>query len=230
MADPTSDRTRLSDSAPEADDGVLAARVSRRNFMQSLGVSAAAASVAGSAKALAAGTKAGEPGAMATLGPGAVDIALTVNGTKHSVKVEPCTTLLETLRHHIGLTGSKEICDRGSCGGCSVLIDGKLMVSCMMLAVDAAGSSITTIEGLEKNGALDPLQEAFIRHDALQCGYCTPGFVIASKWLLNTNPNPTLAQIKHAMAGNICRCGTYTNIFNAVLDASGQAPLMDASL
>ena len=230
MADPTSDRTRLSDSAPEADEGVLAARVSRRNFMQSLGVSAAAASVAGSAKALAAGGKPQEPGALPTLGPGAVDITLTVNGAKHTVKVEPCTTLLETLRYHIGLTGSKEICDRGSCGGCSVLIDGKLMVSCMMLAVDAAGSSITTVEGLEKNGALDPLQEAFIRHDALQCGYCTPGFVIASKWLLNSNPNPTLAQIKHALAGNICRCGTYTNIFNAVLDASGQAPLMDASL
>ena len=228
MAHASTDPTGSPDGPSSTEEGVLNARLSRRNFMQSLGVSAAAASVAGSAKALAAPST--QPASAPVLGPGVVEVSLNVNGVKHAVKVEPATTLLETLRYHIGLTGSKEICDRGSCGGCSVLIDGKLMVSCMMLAVDAVGSTITTVEGLEKGGKIDALQEAFIRHDALQCGYCTPGFVIASKWLLSTNPNPTLAQIKHALAGNICRCGTYTNIFNAVLDASGQRALVDAAL
>jgi aerobic-type carbon monoxide dehydrogenase small subunit (CoxS/CutS family) len=129
----------------------------------------------------------------------------------------------------LNLTGSKEICDRGSCGGCSVLVDGKLINSCMMLALDAVGSEITTIEGLAKNGALDPVQESFIRHDALQCGYCTPGLVLAARALLDEKPQPTMDEIKHGLSGNICRCGTYTNIFNAVLEASGQPVPVDGA-
>lgn len=213
-------------------DGVLASRVSRRGFIQSLGVSAAAAGVASGAKALADTVQpVGEPPAgLPLMGPLPISITLTVNGAKVPLKIEPATTLLEALRLHAGLTGTKEICDRGSCGGCSVLVDGVLMVSCMLLAVDAAGASIVTVEGLANNGTLSALQDAFIRHDALQCGYCTPGLLVAGTWLLNSTPNPTLPQIQNALAGNICRCGTYTNIFNAVLDASGQKPLVDASL
>jgi xanthine dehydrogenase YagT iron-sulfur-binding subunit len=156
-----------------------------------------------------------------------VDITLSVNGKPTQLKVEPASTLLDALRLHLGLTGPKEICDRGACGGCSVLIDGKLMNSCMTLALDAVGAQVTTIEGLAKGDKLDPVQESFIRHDALQCGYCTPGLVMACRALLNETPKPTLDQIKRGLSGNICRCGTYTNVFNAALEASGQSPVMD---
>jgi aerobic-type carbon monoxide dehydrogenase small subunit (CoxS/CutS family) len=226
MQDQISDQN----DAQTESEGVLRARLSRRNFIQTLGASAAAATVASGAKALASQPVV-PPVPMTTIsGPGPIDLALMVNGSLRPMRVEPSTTLLEALRMNVGLTGAKEICDRGSCGGCSVLIEGKLVVSCMMLAIDAVGAKITTIEGLSQSGKLDPIQEMFIKHDALQCGYCTPGLVMASKWLLSTNPNPTLNQIKHALSGNICRCGTYTNIFNAVLEASGQKPLMDAAL
>jgi len=201
--------------------------------MQSLGASAAAATVANSAQALVTAKeaeRAAAKNAPAVMGPGPVEMTLNVNGQPRPIKVEPCTTLLAALREHLGMTGSKEICDRGACGGCSVIIDGTLTVSCMMLAIDAVGSEITTVEGLAKGGKIDPIQEMFIKHDALQCGYCTPGLVVASRWLLNNNPSPTLNQIRHALAGNICRCGTYTNVFNAVLEASGQAPLVDGKL
>ncbi|MCK4872096.1 MAG: (2Fe-2S)-binding protein [Phycisphaerales bacterium] len=191
--------------------------------MQTVGLSSAAA-LADRARAAAV---ADDTGAPPILGPGAVDIALHVNGATVKVKAEPATTLLEVLRMHLGLTGSKEICGRGACGGCSVLVDGKLVYSCMMLAVDAISAKITTIEGLAEGDALDPIQESFIRHDALQCGYCTPGFVMASTALLGENPRPSLDEIKAGLSGNSCRCGSHSNIFNAVLDASGQAPIHD---
>jgi aerobic-type carbon monoxide dehydrogenase small subunit (CoxS/CutS family) len=108
-----------------------------------------------------------------------------------------------------------------------VLVDGRLVNSCLMLALDAIGAEVTTVEGLATNGRLDPIQEAFVKHDALQCGYCTPGLVVACRALLNEHPRPTLDQIKRGLSGNICRCGTYTNIFNAVLEASGQSPIID---
>jgi xanthine dehydrogenase YagT iron-sulfur-binding subunit len=216
--------------APDpADTPVMQTAVSRRGFMQGLGVSAAAASFAGSAAALAKQAK-GErtlDDGTTIIGPGPVELTLNINGEPQRLRVDASTTLLEALRMHAGLTGSKEICDRGSCGGCSVLLNGTLMVSCMMLAVDAVGAKITTVEGLARNGNLDPLQVMFIKHDALQCGYCTPGLVVASRWLLNNTPRPNLEQIKHALSGNICRCGTYTNIFNAVLETSGQSPVID---
>ena len=199
--------------------------VSRRSFIQTLGVSAAAGALQAKAAALVEDRR---PDGPAVLGPDPVAIELKVNGKATPLTVEPATTLLEALRLHAGLTGSKEICDRGSCGGCSVIIDGKLMVSCMLLAVDTVGSEITTIEGLAKGDKLDPVQEMFVKHDALQCGYCTPGLVMASRSLLNDIPKPTLDQIKHWLSGNICRCGTYTNIFNAVLEASGQSPVSDS--
>ncbi|MHC5008359.1 MAG: (2Fe-2S)-binding protein [Planctomycetota bacterium] len=198
---------------------------SRRRFLQTLGVSAAAAPLARSADAQQR-ERTGADG-VAILGPGPVNISLRINGKPYAATIDPATTLLDALRIELDLTGTKEICDRGACGGCSVLVDGKLTASCMTLAVDAIGSEITTVEGLAEGDRLDPVQESFVRHDALQCGYCTPGMIMAVKALLNENPRPTPREIKQGLSGNLCRCGTYTNVVNAVLDASGQAPIRD---
>lgn len=208
------------------DDGRTPDGVSRRSFIKTVGISAAASAISAASQARAAAIFGKEDGAP-VIGPDPVDVKLTINGESVPVNIEPATTLLEALRVHLQLTGSKEICDRGSCGGCSVIVDGKLMNSCMMLAVDAVGSKITTVEGLVKGDKIDPIQECFVRHDALQCGYCTPGLVMACRALLDQTPKPTLVQIKKGLSGNICRCGTYTNIFNATLEASGQPPIMD---
>ncbi|MHC4991971.1 MAG: (2Fe-2S)-binding protein [Planctomycetota bacterium] len=197
--------------------------VSRRSFIQTLGASAAVGAMREAAADATAAGRAQEQ--VPIVGPGPVEVTLSINGAKHTATIDPATTLLDALRERLSLTGSKEICDRGSCGGCSVLVDGALTASCMMLATDAAGSEISTIEGLGDGDTLDPLQESFIRHDALQCGYCTPGLLMAAKALLNETPRPSLEQIKHGLSGNLCRCGTYTNVFNAVLEASGQAPI-----
>lgn len=199
--------------------------VTRRDFVKTLGATAAASSFAAAAQGRGIVDQP-EPGPP-VLGPGPAPITLDINDTPVRLVVEPATTLLEALRLHAGLTGAKEICDRGSCGGCSVIIDGLVVNACMTLAVDCIGSRITTIEGLARNGALDPVQQSFIRHDALQCGYCTPGLVMACRALLDKLPKPTLDQIMRGLSGNICRCGTYTNVFNAALEASGQPPIMD---
>jgi len=143
-----------------------------------------------------------------------------VNGSRQTLSVEPRTTLLEALREGLGLTGAKKICDRGECGGCTVLLDGKPIYACMMLAIEAQGKAITTIEGLARAGKLHPLQQAFIRHDALMCGFCTPGFVVSLAALLSRVPDPTLEQVQAAVSGNVCRCGTYPRIFEAALDAA----------
>jgi aerobic-type carbon monoxide dehydrogenase small subunit (CoxS/CutS family) len=205
--------------SPTSDEGD---GVSRRSFLRTLGLSAAAAPLARSAEAAQAGAD-----DVAILGPGSIDITLRINGKPVKATVDPATTLLDALRIHLGLTGTKEICDRGACGGCSVLMDGALTASCMTLAIDAVGSKITTIEGLARDEALDPIQESFVRHDALQCGYCTPGLIMAARALLNENPKPTPQQIKHGLSGTLCRCGAYGNVLNAVLDASGQQPIHD---
>lgn len=200
--------------------------VSRRSFMQTLGLSAAAGAWTTKfdeqAEAQGGGIVGGE-----IIGPNATQVTLRINGEPHNVTIDPTQTLMEALRWNLKMTGTKEVCDRGACGGCSVLLDGELVASCMLLAVDAVGHDVTTVEGLAQGDELDPIQEAFIRHDALQCGYCTPGLIMATRALLNEHPRPTLEQIKLGLGGNICRCGTYTNIFNAVLEASGQKPIMD---
>jgi len=200
--------------------------VSRRSFLQTIGLSAAGAAVQAQLAERSAQGAATARGPE-VLGPGETTITLSVNGEARSITCDPSTTLLDALRREADLTGTKEICDRGACGGCSVLIDGKLQVSCMMLAIEAVGAKITTIEGLVRDGKLDPVQQAFIQHDALQCGYCTPGLVMASRALLNSNPKPSVEDIKRGLSGNVCRCGTYTNIINAVLTASGQPALRD---
>jgi aerobic-type carbon monoxide dehydrogenase small subunit (CoxS/CutS family) len=150
-----------------------------------------------------------------------VPLTLNVNGKERKLSVEPRVTLLRALRNELDLTGPKEVCDRGACGACSVHVDGALVPACMTLAVDvAAGQKITTIEGLSDGDKLHPIQEAFVKHDALQCGFCTPGMVMACKALLDKEKSPTLTQIKRAISGNICRCGTYNRIFAAVQTAS----------
>ncbi|MGH7242708.1 MAG: (2Fe-2S)-binding protein [Phycisphaerales bacterium] len=198
---------------------------SRRSFIKTVGVSATVTTLAGLAEAHAAAREKEESDALQ--GPGPVAMAFTINGKAAEALAEPSTTLAEVLRYSLGLTGTKIICDRGSCGGCSVIVNGKLLNACMTLAIDVQGATITTVEGIASGGNLDPVQESFLRHDALQCGYCTPGFIVATRVLLNDVPKPTLEHIKKALGGNICRCGTYTNIFNAALEASGQAPIMD---
>ncbi len=206
--------------------------VTRRSFVQTIGISAAATSLgsaAADALARQRSQESGGPEGVTILGPDPVEVTLNINGKPMMATIEPATTLMEALRLHLNLTGCKDVCDRGACGACSVLVDGRLTAACMLLALDAVGSQVTTVEGLAKGDPpkLDPVQECFVRHDALQCGYCTPGLIMACRALLNENPKPTLEQIKHGLSGNICRCGTYTNIFNAALEASGQAPIMD---
>ncbi len=223
MAHQTPDpRDRTSEDPPPN-----GADFSRRMFMQTLGISAAASAVTVPARRALANTKATAQDASTVRGPGEISVTLRINGEAMSSDIEPSTTLLDTLRMHLNLTGSKEVCDRGSCGGCSVLVDGELIASCMMLAVDAEGAEVTTVEGLARNGELTPVQRAFVKHDALQCGFCTPGLVVACTALLQKNAKPSLAEIKHGLSGNLCRCGTYSNVFNAVLDASGQPPVND---
>ena len=144
-------------------------------------------------------------------------IALTVNGQSHDVLIEPRMTLLDVLRDDLGLTGSKKGCDLGNCGSCTVLIDNKPILSCLLLAIEAQGRNIVTIEGLAQNGQLHPLQQAFIDYSALQCGFCTPGMILTAKALLDSNPQPTEEEVNEAISGNLCRCTGYVNIVEAIL-------------
>lgn len=149
-------------------------------------------------------------------------VALTVNGKKLEVEVDSRMTLAEFLREKLGLTGTKVGCNRAECGSCTVILDGNPVYSCTALTVEAAGREVLTIEGLADEGELHPLQEAFIEHDALQCGYCTPGMMMSVKALLDRNPNPTEDDVRNAIDGNLCRCGAYPNIIKATLAASGK--------
>lgn len=148
-------------------------------------------------------------------------ISLSINGQAKEFTVSPADTLLQVIREQANLTGAKEVCSRGSCGACTVLVDGKSVNSCLMLAVDAVGHQVTTVEGLVKEGNLDPVQKAFAEHDACQCGYCIPGFVVRSKALLTEVPHPNREQVKEGLCGNICRCAAYVRIFDAV-EAAGK--------
>ena len=200
---------------PDRPTPVAEAAISRRSFLQGVGLAAGAAAVPITLSSARAQTSGGG------IGPGRTKLSLQVNGQTRTVEVEPRVTLAETLRDHLDLTGTKVVCDRGACGGCTVMLDGKAVKSCMMWAVDARGKEILTIEGLAKpDGTLDPVQEGFIEHDAMQCAFCTPGLVMRSRAFLNENPNPTLEELKAGLAGNICRCGTYTHIFAAVMWAA----------
>lgn len=148
------------------------------------------------------------------------DITLKVNGYTYNLNIDTRRTLVEVLRDTLGLTGTKKSCNEGECGACTVLLDGKAAASCLVLAVAAQGKEITTIEGLAKGTTLHPLQEAFVKHMSIQCGFCTPGMVMAAKAFLDENPKPTTEQVRKAISGNLCRCTGYQQIVDAVMAAS----------
>ena len=191
-------------------------KFSRRGFLKGAGVTAAT-TVIETANALARETKDSNE----VQGPDALPVKLHINGREHSVVIEPRDTLAQTLRDNIGLTGTKVVCDRGSCSACTVWIDKTPALACMTLAIDTTGRKITTIEGLS-HGAMHPVQAAFVKHDAMQCGFCTPGMVMSCAALLERNPIPNLSDVKHAVSGNLCRCGTYPKVFAATLDLAQQ--------
>jgi len=186
--------------------------VSRRGFVQGAGaVTGAVALLEQEAQAQSAGK---------VMGPAAMSITLNVNGKALKATVEPRETLLDTLRHKLEHTGAKRVCDRGTCGACTVIVNNKVSYACSILAVDAVGKKIQTIESLTAGGKTHPIVPAFVNNDAQQCGYCTPGFVMAAKGFLDRNPNPTYEQVKDGLGGNLCRCGTYVGVRQAVLEAA----------
>jgi aerobic-type carbon monoxide dehydrogenase small subunit (CoxS/CutS family) len=153
----------------------------------------------------------------------AVPITMRVNGVEHALDVQPHHTLLEVLRDDVRLTGSKECCAEGECGACTVLLNGEAICSCLMLAAEADGMEVTTIEGLALNGKLDAIQDAFVTTGSVQCGFCIPGMIMSAKYLLLNNPNPSVAEIQEGLAGNLCRCGGYLRIIEAVAQAAKAA-------
>ncbi|MGB6875796.1 MAG: (2Fe-2S)-binding protein [Candidatus Acidiferrales bacterium] len=199
--------------------------LSRRRFIKGAGI----ASVAASAGALLADRvldaaprpqTSGMGGNGGVVGPGEVPITLKINGQTRTLQLEPRVTLLDALRNHLDLTGAKKVCDRATCGACTVHLDGRAVYSCTTLAIDAQGHDITTIEGLEPAEGLHPMSQAFWENDAQQCGFCTPGFVMACTAYLEHEPHPTREGLEKSLGGNLCRCGTYMGIKDAVLEAA----------
>jgi xanthine dehydrogenase YagT iron-sulfur-binding subunit len=182
----------------------------------------AAPSLGDPESAMAESTMATRPPREALAPPAEMSISLTINGTRRQVDVAPWTTLLDALRDHLGLTGTKKGCDHGQCGACTVLVDGRRVNSCLTLAVMKDDAEITTIEGLAKDGTLHPLQQAFIDHDAFQCGYCTPGQICSAAGMIAEGKAKTADEIRELMSGNICRCAAYPNIVAAIQQAMGK--------
>ena len=192
-----------------------ASGVSRRDFMKISAVTAAVPLVLGPKVVEAAGEE------VAVHGPGKVPLTLNVNGKKLGAELEPRVTLLDALRGPFDLTGAKRVCDRGACGACTVLLDGKPVYACSLLAIDAQGAKITTIEALAEVDQLSPVMKAFVEHDAQQCGFCTPGFIVATTSFLQKHPKPTADDIRRGLNGNYCRCGTYNGIRAVALAQTG---------
>jgi xanthine dehydrogenase YagT iron-sulfur-binding subunit len=193
--------------APKEDFGF-----SRRDFLKTVGAGGIAVGVVGPAGVEAQDT--------AGVGPGPVPITLTINGKAHRLQVEPRVTLLDAVRNHLNITGVKRVCDRGSCGACTMIVDGRTIYACSTLAIEMQGKNVRTIEGLAEGTALHPVQQAFCEADALMCGFCTPGFVTSTVALLEKNPNPSLEETRKALDGNICRCGTYKRVLEAALKSA----------
>jgi xanthine dehydrogenase YagT iron-sulfur-binding subunit len=191
--------------------------LSRRDFLKSTGVGGLATAVT----ATGASEVQAQTGPLSA-GPGEVPITLTVNGKRIDLRVEPRVTLLDALRNRADLTGNKRVCDRGSCGACTMMVDGRAVYSCSTLAIDVQGKQIRTVEGLAAGGAMNPVQQAFCDADALMCGFCTPGFIVAATALLERTPNPTPEQIRRGLDGNICRCGTFVRIMEATVAAAAK--------
>jgi xanthine dehydrogenase YagT iron-sulfur-binding subunit len=189
--------------------------LSRRDFLRGTGAAAAAtATLAGRSPLPTA--EAAEADSTVAMGPGPVKLTLDVNDAAMTTSVEPRVTLLDALRNYLDVTGCKRVCDRGSCGACTVLVDGKPIYSCTMLALEARGKKIKTAESLANGGQLDAVPAAFVQYDAQQCGFCTPGFVVALRAALDKNPGATPAELEEALSGNICRCGTYEQMRHAI--------------
>jgi len=188
----------------------------RRSFLRGAGLTAAGATVLDHVELLAKEV----PKHSIALGPGQTPVTLNVNGKDYRVALEPRTTLADALRYQLNLTGTKIVCDRGACSACTVWLDKTPVNSCMTLAIDVGKRRVTTIEGLAAGDNLHPVQAAFIKHDALQCGFCTPGMIMSCAALLERNPNPDLNDVKLATSGNLCRCGTYPKVFDATLEAA----------
>jgi xanthine dehydrogenase YagT iron-sulfur-binding subunit len=184
--------------------------VSRRDFLKISTISAAAVPILGTKVVRAAG----EP--VKVYGPGKVSVELAINGQEHALQLEPRVTLLDALRDQLNITGAKRVCDRAECGACTVLMDNKVIYACSILAIEAQGKAITTVESLMQGETLHPIQQAFVDNDASQCGFCTPGFVIAFKAVLDRHPDATPEDIRHGLSGNVCRCGTYHGIHLAI--------------
>jgi len=198
------------EAAPKPKSGV-----SRRGFIRDVGLGGGA---------LGAGILEQQAGAQPAsgklAGPGSAPITLRVNGKPHQLSLEPRVTLLDALRDRLNLTGAKKVCDRGNCGSCTVLLGGKAVYACDVLAIDAQDQDIQTIESLTADGKVHPLITAFTANDAQQCGFCTPGFIMAGKAFLEANPKPTYEQVNEGLGGNLCRCGSYMGIRKAVLQAA----------
>ena len=190
--------------------------VSRRDFLKTTGISSLAASVAGVADAEA------QTGTARALGPGEVPVQLMVNGKRLDLRIEPRVTLLDAVRTRADLTGNKRVCDRGTCGACTMIVDGRTVYSCSTLAIEVQGKPIRTVDGLSTGNTLHPVQQAFCDTDGLMCGFCTPGFVVATVALLEKHPNPTPVQARRGLDGNICRCGTFVRIMEATVAAAAK--------
>jgi len=189
--------------------------VSRREFLKISAVAATVPAVVGPTVLHVAGAE------VPVYGPGKTAISLNVNGKKYTAELEPRVTLLDALRDNFDLTGAKRVCDRAECGACTVLLDGRPVYACSVLAIDAQNHPIITVEGITRGDALHPVQHAFVANDAQQCGFCTPGFVMASYALLNQHPNPTREQVVKGLSGNFCRCGTYHGMRGALGEMTG---------
>jgi xanthine dehydrogenase YagT iron-sulfur-binding subunit len=192
--------------------------VSRRDFLRGSGATAAATALAQAPAVAYAEEDKKDAGKTAGMGPGPVKVTLDVNGAKMETMVEPRITLLDALRDYLDVTGCKRVCDRGSCGACTVLLDGQPVYSCTMLALEAQGKKIKTAEALTDGVKLDAVPAAFVKADAQQCGFCTPGFVVAMRAAFDQNPKATPAEIEEALSGNICRCGTYEQMRHAIAE------------
>jgi xanthine dehydrogenase YagT iron-sulfur-binding subunit len=188
--------------------------VSRRDFLKISTIAAAVPVVSGPKMVLAAGEQ------VPVHGPGKVPMTFNVNGKTYKASLEPRVTLLDALRDSLDITGAKRVCDKAECGACTVLLDDKPVYACSMLAIEGQGRKITTVEALMENGKLHPIQQAFVDNDASQCGFCTPGFVVACKAMLDKHPDPTPDDLLHELSGNICRCGTYAGIRGAIAQAA----------
>jgi xanthine dehydrogenase YagT iron-sulfur-binding subunit len=202
--------------ARKKDDKPSGFSVSRRDFLKSAGVVSAV-----TAAATPAGVEAQGAGTAGAVGPGEVPVRLMVNGRRVDLMIEPRVTLLDALRMRVDQTGNKRGCDRGACGACTMIVDGRPVYACSTLAIEVQGKQIRNVEGLANGSTLHPVQQAFCDTDALMCGFCTPGFIMASVALLEKNPSPTPEQIRRGLDGNICRCGTFSRIFEAVSSVKG---------